>query len=102
MFPITDDLFPECLKHVDADIDWERAAADFQFKRKLSEVARDILKKAGSEEESLENLQKVAKDLVRKWIEIRWIFISREQMLFMKMSCTILLFISFQTFLRNL
>ena len=68
VFPISDDLVQQCSKHedTDADIDWEQAAGDYEFKRKVSEVARNILKKAGREEETLENLQKVAKDLVRK------------------------------------
>ena len=64
VFPICDDVL-QCCKHAGTDIDWEQAAGDYEFKRKLSEVARDILAKAGSKEEALENLEKVAKDLVR-------------------------------------
>lgn len=51
---------------METDIDWAEAAGDNEFKRKLSDVARDILKNAGSDEETLENLQKVAKNLVSK------------------------------------
>ena len=66
VFPISDALFQQCCKYLDTDIDWEQAVSDYEFKTKLSEIARDILRKAGSEEETLENLQNVAKDLVRK------------------------------------
>ena len=51
---------------MEANINWEQAAADYEFKRKLSEFARDILVKAEGEEQTFENLQKVAKDLVRQ------------------------------------
>lgn len=64
VYPICDDIL-QCCTHVGTDVGWEQATGDYEFKRKLSDVARDILAKAGSKEEALENLEKVAKDLVR-------------------------------------
>ena len=105
VFPISDALFQQCCKYLDTDIDWEQAVSDYEFKTKLSEIARDILRKAGSEEETLENLQKVAKDLVRKT--------DRNTLDFYEHLCQenrccygdvmyMLLFISFLAFLKNL
>ncbi|XP_028413242.1 uncharacterized protein LOC114536089 isoform X2 [Dendronephthya gigantea] len=61
-FPISDAV-PGCCEHIETDVDWTQAAGDYELKRKLSDVARGILKNAGRDEETLENLQKVAKDL---------------------------------------
>ena len=61
MHPLRDGIF-KCSQN--AYVDWEQVAADYDLETRLSDVARNILAKSECEEDTLEDLEELARDIV--------------------------------------